>query len=280
MTWIRTKVFPICVVGLGVVLTAASVFSTGAPSGRTGAPGDLTCADSGCHVSFPVNSGDGSVVIEGPASFQSGVPVDLVIKASRPSAIRFGFEITVQDATGAMSGEWEILEGTQLADFGLAPAYLTHSLAKFGTDNQEWTVRWIPPAAPTGDVTFYAAANTANGDNTNFNDYIYTTSLPVVYAGNTAIGMESVPTRLVLNAPYPNPAREVVTVPFELMTPSSVTVYVYDSLGREQLQTRTEMLSTGPQEMRISVDALLPGAYSYRVEAGGHSKMGSLTVLR
>jgi uncharacterized protein (TIGR03437 family) len=39
-----------------------------------------------------------------------------------------------------------------------------------------FSVDWTPPATDVGDIVFYAAGNAANGDGTNSNDRIYTTS--------------------------------------------------------------------------------------------------------
>ena len=38
-------------------------YSDGPPTGRTGAPGELTCYNGSCHNSFPQNSGPGEAMI-------------------------------------------------------------------------------------------------------------------------------------------------------------------------------------------------------------------------
>ena len=44
----------------------------GPPTGRTGAPGELTCIN-GCHSSFSLNSGDGSLSLSNvPATYEFG----------------------------------------------------------------------------------------------------------------------------------------------------------------------------------------------------------------
>lgn len=278
---LQIRVLPYVVLLLSIWLIAASLLSTGAPGGRTGAPGDLTCADGGCHPSNPVNSGNGQVSVEGPASYRSGTPVELTIRTSRPGAARFGFQITVRDASGAMAGSWEVTEGTQLADFGLAIEYLTHSsLAPRATDSYQWKVKWIPPVTGGSDVIFYVAVNTANGDDTLFDDFIYTTSFPLAKAGNTAVQDELFPTTLTLKQAYPNPAREAFTVSFDLAAAASVALFLYDSVGRISYQSETSLLSAGSQQMRIPTSNLPSGLYSYRITASGHSKMGTITVVR
>ncbi|MDA1028137.1 MAG: T9SS type A sorting domain-containing protein [Bacteroidetes bacterium] len=278
---LQLRAFPYVVLLLSTWLLAASVLSTGAPGGRTGAPGDLTCADGGCHWSNLVNSGNGQVSIEGPAAYQSGIPVELTIRTSRPGAARFGFQITVRDAGGSMTGSWEETEGTKLADGGLAFQYLTHApLAPRATDTYQWKVKWIPPVAAGGNVIFYAAANTANGDGFPVNDFIYTTSFPLANAGNTAVQDELFPSALTLKQAYPNPTREAFTVSFDLAAAASVALFLYDSVGRISHQSETSLLSAGSQQMRIPTSNLPSGLYSYRLTASGHSKMGTITVVR
>lgn len=268
------------VAGAATCLIAASLLSSGAPAGRTGAPGDLTCADGGCHVSNAVNSGDGSVVIEAPATFEMGSPVELVVRTSKPGAARFGFQITVRDAQGAMSGSFEVTDGTQFADFGLATAYLTHAAsAPRASDTYEWTIRWIPPSEQATDVTFYAAGNAANGDDTSFNDFIYTTSKEVKFAGDTALEKDVFPSRLELLSAYPNPANQFVSIEFNLAAPSTVNSFLYDGVGRVVSQSMSSFLPVGENEVQFSTSSLPSGMYSYRIEASGHSRTGLITVV-
>jgi len=276
----KLSVVPFLVVGISVCLIAASVLSSGAPAGRTGAPGDLTCADGGCHVSNAVNTGDGSVVIEGPATFAIGTPVDLIVRASKPGAARFGFQITVRDMNGSMTGTFEVTDGTQFADFGLSTAYLTHaSLAPRAPDTYQWTVRWNPPTENATDVTFYASGNAANGDDTNFNDFIYTTSSQVKYSGHTGVERDAIPSRLTLNSAFPNPANQLVNIEFSLSEASSVSGFLYDGRGRVVAQTTSAVMTTGIGQISFPTATLPPGMYSYRIEAAGHSRAGLIVVV-
>ena len=266
---------------LGCLFIAATLLSSGAPAGRTGAPGDLTCADGGCHFSNPVNTGDGAVVIEAPINYTPGTPVELVVRTSRPGAARFGFQITARGPGGAMAGSWRVTEGTQLADFGQSPAYLTHAApAPFATDTYEWTVTWNPPAEPVGEVTFYAATNTANGDGSNFDDFIYTTSQSTAYSGNTAVETAVYPQKLTLSSVYPNPAQDQFTAQVELSTPSAIRIDLYDNIGRIRSSILTEMRSAGLQDVRMDLPTLASGTYSFKVEAAGQSQMGIISIVR
>ncbi len=83
-----------------------------------------------------------------------------------------------------------------------------------------------------------------------------------------------------LRAPYPNPARGGVTLPFALGRSGEVTLAVYDVLGRQ-----VAVLADGPRaagEYEVSLDAapLAPGLCSVRLTAAGNALTQRLTVLR
>src|SRR5262245_49757072 len=80
--------------------TPAGAFSAGPPIGRTGAPAlgafpaELTCQ--GCHSSFSLNSGPGSLTITGlPATYTANQEVAVTVTLNQADRIRYGFEATV-----------------------------------------------------------------------------------------------------------------------------------------------------------------------------------------
>lgn len=272
------SLLPFLIVGFSLCLIGASVYSSGAPSGYSGAPGDGTCVV--CHSSYPLNSGDGSVVVEAPATFDVGAPINLIVRTSKPGAARLGFQITVRDTNGSMAGAFELTDGTQFADLGITTAYVTHAAtAPRAADTYQWVIRWVPPTENATDVTFYAAGNAANGDNYLYNDFIYTTSAEVKFAGNTAVESQTFPERLTLKTAFPNPADRAVAIAFSLDISSTVKSFLYDGVGRVVAQSESEFFFAGEGEITLDTAALPAGMYSYRVEASGHSRTGLIAVI-
>ena len=74
----------------------------GPPTARTGAPGEQTCALSGCHTSNALNSGPGSVTITGvPDNYTPGQDYTITVTvATFAGRSRFGFQCTVLDDAG------------------------------------------------------------------------------------------------------------------------------------------------------------------------------------
>src|SRR5688572_5140306 len=70
--------------------------SDGAPVSSTGAPDESTCALSGCHSDFPVNSGTAfsEINVEGSAgTYIPGKTYKITTRISDPGIIRFGFQL-------------------------------------------------------------------------------------------------------------------------------------------------------------------------------------------
>ena len=102
-------------VALGVVLTPllAVAFSNGAPAQFAGnitrTDGTLqTCAVSGCHATFPLNSGTGGVAISAPTEAGADATVTVTVAVDNqtaPQGGRQGFEAAVRNpTTGAAWG--------------------------------------------------------------------------------------------------------------------------------------------------------------------------------
>jgi uncharacterized protein (TIGR03437 family) len=167
-------------------------FSGGPDPGHTGAPGEQTCI--ACHTGTSLNGGPGRVQIGFPAeTYAPQARHRITITVSDPNQSRWGFQLSARRADLAQAGNFAIVDATATQiicqDRRAAPCrpespieYAEHTLAgtRPGTRNSvTFEVDWTAPSADAGPVTFYVAANAANGDNTNFGDRIYTANLAV-----------------------------------------------------------------------------------------------------
>lgn len=151
------------------------------PSVRTGAPSELTCGTSDCHNNTP-NSGVGNVSIafSNPQGlYLPGNSYTLTVTVTDGAQSRFGFEITSLDGTNTQAGSFAEITGGSDLSFpvsGNGRLYASHHNAS--TINV-WNINWTAPITDVGQVTFYAAGNAANGNETSTGDFIYTTTLQV-----------------------------------------------------------------------------------------------------
>lgn len=158
-------------------------FSSGPPAGRTGAPGESTCVQ--CHLGT-LNSGPGRVTIAGvPATYEPNQEVVLTVRVEHPDRSRWGFQITALDDGNKPAGTLSPVDrGVARAingSGGLRKRVYVEQTAT-GTfpgerRGAEWLITWTAPPEDAGRVTFYAAGNAANGDNTSGGDTIYTTAV-------------------------------------------------------------------------------------------------------
>ena len=165
----------------------ASAF--GPPDGHTGAPGELTCAVSGCHGGLP-NTGPGEFLIEAPSVYEPGMTYRISVRhnTSDSTRQRWGFQLTALTSINGPAGHLASVNNqTQILMGGPGGnrEYIEHSIS--GTFPGQRTgltflVDWTAPSTDVGPVVFYAAGNQANNDSTNDGDQIYTAQA-VIFSG-------------------------------------------------------------------------------------------------
>ena len=189
--------------------------SAGPPPRVTAAPGDDKAACTQCH-SGPLNPAGGRVeiLLANGASYIPGTKQRIQVKVTDPAQKRWGFEFTARlnsDLANGQAGTLTSVDGTTQAfcDSGdptpcraSAPVqFISHSLAgtRLGTPNGvTFEFDWTAPQDGSGPVTFYVAANAANGNNQPTGDHIYTSSVQL--ASSAVAAKPSVNAGGVLNA--------------------------------------------------------------------------------
>ena len=109
--------------------------------------------------------------------------------------------------------------------------------------------------------------------------------LSVTVTGTTAgEGDPARPAAVVLEEPYPNPARSAATVTLALPAAAEVAVSVHDVLGRRVLALPTRPVEAGRHGLRLSTGTLAAGTYLVRAEVrtGAETRVLTrrLTVVR
>lgn len=163
--------------------TTALAYSGGPPNAMTGAPGEGVCT--ACHNSFLLNSGSGSLSIDGiGGDYTPGQTYSIQFTLADPGASRWGFEARVYKAgaVGPIGNFAPIDPTTQVSEFPLESQYLKQTSAGTfmgQTGSATWEVDWTAPEEGTGPITILVAGNAANGNFNFLGDYIYANSLPL-----------------------------------------------------------------------------------------------------
>ncbi|WP_372638537.1 choice-of-anchor V domain-containing protein [Fodinibius sp.] len=145
----------------------------------TGGFGEQTCRS--CHFDYDLNPGEGRLSVSGvPGRITGGETLELRIRLEREELGRAGFQLSARYAEGKQAGSFEIGDNDRMMFSKAAPdsvEYLQHSSRgsePLREQETSWTVTWRAPQSLAGPVTFHVAANAANGDQSEFGDFIYT----------------------------------------------------------------------------------------------------------
>lgn len=186
---------------LSATLPAALPYAGGPPVRSTGAPGDLTCAQSGCHTGSPLNSGGGSASISFPAglTYTPGERQRWAIRINDAAARTFGFQVTARLASNLAVGQAGkfasadadtiVLCDNDSPRVGVScPGAFTVEFVEHVAPNRTgvFIVDWTPPLSNVGEVRIFLAGIAADGNGTHRGDRTHTrsyTMTPSVFSG-------------------------------------------------------------------------------------------------
>ncbi len=152
------------------------------PAAHTGGFGEPTCH--ACHFDQPLDDPAGTLALEGvPSDYTSEESYRLTLLLTRAEMARGGFQLAARFADGERAGQQAgtlraLDERVQVTEEG---GILYAHQTRMGTsldaaDTGRWTLEWTPPEKGSGAVVFHLVANAANGDDSEFGDFIYTHS--------------------------------------------------------------------------------------------------------
>jgi len=154
------------------------------PPAHTGGFGEPTCR--ACHFDGELNVEGGGLTLDGiPAAYRPGERYRITIALRRGEMKRGGFQLAARFAEGAAAGRQagslrapdERVKVTEGTTGGVQYASQTRPGIQLSEAGRiAWVVEWTAPSSASGPVVFHAAANAANGDESQFGDFIYTTT--------------------------------------------------------------------------------------------------------
>ncbi len=171
------------------IALAMFFYPTTSNSKADGSPGEKTNSAmdgqncTGCH-SGTINSGIGSATITTniPASgYSIGSTYSITLTGIKTNCIKFGFELTAENAMLGKAGTFLITNSTETKfATGTNNTAVTHKTAgNSGNTTKTWSIDWIASTNTSGSTIFYAALLFANNNGNNNGDNTFTTSLSV-----------------------------------------------------------------------------------------------------
>ena len=90
---------------LSVIPILIYAHAAGPDPGKSGAPGESTCNEAGCHVGTGLNAGGGSVTIDaGGNTYTPGVTKRIKVNVSDSAQRRWGFQLTARKSDNSRAG--------------------------------------------------------------------------------------------------------------------------------------------------------------------------------
>jgi len=213
---------------------SAYTFSTGAPSGKTGSPGDegISCNSTYCHSGPAAGSGENIVISVTQPLEQDSYRIS--IEVSNFGGMQYekvGFQACVEDALGAKTGEISLVDPIRTKFPNGNNDYVTHTFdgsAPYDSLSHFWVFDWLPPVNFQGqEATVYVASILSNDNNQNTGDVHVTNH----YTFNVGVSIEEV--GLFDFSVYPNPAKDEIHISFSQKQQENVVILLYDFKGSE-----------------------------------------------
>jgi hypothetical protein len=177
------------------------------PLQSTGAPGEKTCAQAGCH-----NGGTqtGTVTFEGiPEEVEPNKSYTIIVTCASALAKSGGFQLTVLDGANAKSGKLTAGANQNIASAASKEYVRQSKSGTFASGKLAYTFTWTAPATSANkDLTFYTSFLLGNANGKEGGD--------AVAVGTKKATFKSVATNdSVLEKAitvYPNPATEQLNI--------------------------------------------------------------------
>jgi len=248
----KNILFAFSALAVAFLLISNVLSNSGSPGAKTGSPLDgATCAQ--CHSST-VTSAEWISTNIPETGYVAGQKYTITLNASDATAQKIGFEMSAESTVGKQ-GAFTITDDvkTKLTNNGKSVTHKSAGVAPVDGKNS-WSVDWTAPITGTGDVTFYAAINAANGNGNTSGDKIYTSKLTVSEAITTSVTKaKSEGFNL-----YPNPAFGF----FFVEAKGEIQQINICDLSGKVIHSENNIRSTKAQ---VDLDEVKPGLYITKV---------------
>jgi len=258
--------------------------SFGAPVSSSGAPGEVTCARSGCHDDGSVNNGNAILHAEIGDNIKTYVPgktYPVKVRITEAGVNRFGFQVVaLKNSDQSNAGDMNVSDAfrTQLITNEIElkdRKYITYTYEgtePFSPGVGEWTMNWTAPEKNVGPVTLYIASVSANDDHTDKGDHVYTTALTLSPDEASAVNEHAVDMRS--NMFFSNTSKEL-TIALQLQNEKQVKCLLYTIEGRFVKTLFDERVSNTEKKIGLDVPH---GVYLVKLSTGQDVKTTKIVI--
>lgn len=266
------------------IIFTSGVEDNNGKAGRTGSPGEQTCVN-GCHSSFALNSGPGSVVLTSNIpnnEYTPGQVYTMNLTVTHAGVSLFGMGLEALTSTNANAGTLTAGTGNQIKSTtisGVSRKNITHTLnGGSGTSgSHSFTFTWTAPAVGTGNATFYFSGVAANGNNSNQGDYVYNSSQVFTEYVTPSSVAETNSNFYSVNV-FPNPVKDELNINYSLLSSEKVTASIYSLTGELISRLDESNQTSGEHLIHSNVSSLSKGIYLLELKAGNQIETKKIIV--
>jgi hypothetical protein len=263
------KIYIVSVIVLITVIAAvAGILNETGRACKTGSPGEFDCT--GCHTSFQVNSGPGSISITSSNltnwEYVPGQTYHISVAISQTNVPLFGFGFEVlKTSNNTSTGTFTITNRveTQTKSAIVNGASRANVVQKknggLTSNSHTFNFDWTAPTTNVGNIKFYTAGNASDNQQDSLNDYVYTTSQLVTPLG---AGIEDVATE----SPkiYFNSVTGKLTVEYLHAVSAQSEILIYDLSGKNIF--RKSFINQN--KLLVDVSSFADGIYVAAISSG------------
>lgn len=242
----------------------------------TGAPGEITCANTGCHAQGAFEPSITIELLDGPNAVTEYTPgnsytVRITGNAGSGTPSIYGFQATSLDAGENQAGSWgDVGMDNQVATAG-GKSYVEHATPS--SDNF-FEVEWIAPAGSTGEVTIYASVLLSNGNGNFQGDGGANGSLTVTENVSSVFSVKRDYANLSI---FPNPVENELNLEITSRNAGNYTLRFLDVSG-QVIRTEQTFLNSGENQKVFEVNDLNKGFYI--IQLCGDQHIASTEMLK
>lgn len=272
-----------------LVLASYTIYkSSGSHPGSTGAPGELTCAQLGCHMNANVSQDTGQVntllFSSNDTTYTPGASYTLTLQVTKATVQKFGFElVALKDSTNTNIGSFSILESvrTQLINHvtggGDLRYSVTHQSAGTNTSSPgaiQWKMKWTAPPTNVGTITFWYTSNCTNNDGQATGDWLFLSHFQIkpfapadTTSDTTTTGMRQFVLENSLRAYQENNSRNL-SVNFSAYKEQKGKITLHDVTGKLILEREVQFVPGHNMERIRLPENCCEGTYFVKVYTG------------
>lgn len=242
---------------------AAIINSGGAPTAKTGAPGEGNCTM--CH-SGSVNDGNGTSSISFSGlnnEYELGVTYNMTLAISNGSS-KNGFQLVVLDS--AQNNDAGILTASDLVNTQVTSnnrTYLNHT--NTGNSQTSWNFQWTAPSNNVGPITLYYSYNVSNAMNNTAGDQIFLASHTIYPSTTTtSISINSNENDCFIDG-------NRLIIPQNALLSKAAVISVYSLKGKRISSFQTVLIPGVDNEISLPMD-LKRGLYILSISSGEYNQ--------